>query len=99
MMGMTDRCDEHRFDKQAFWFEKQAIVDLRRGNGSVLGVSEEAVLNLSRTEAAEKAKVDRYLAETLTILRELAAERMAHKERSRKKASILEEIRAILRTA
>jgi hypothetical protein len=59
-------------------------------------MSEEAVLNLSRSEAAEKAKADRYLAETLSILRELAAERKAHKDEARNKRGILEEVRAIL---
>jgi hypothetical protein len=59
-------------------------------------MSEEAVLNLSRSDAAEKAKADPYLAETLSILRELAAERKAHKDDARRRPSILEEVRAIL---
>ena len=62
-------------------------------------MSEEAILNLSRSEAAEKAKADRYLAETLSILGDLAAERKAHKNELRKKPSILEEVKAILRAA
>ena len=62
-------------------------------------MSEEAVLNLSRSEAADKAKADRYLSEALSILRELAAERKAHKEASRKRPGIIEEVRAILSRA
>jgi hypothetical protein len=62
-------------------------------------MSEEGVMNLSRLEQAEKAKADRYLAETLSILGELAAERKAHKNRIQKRSSILEEVKAILRAA
>ncbi len=62
-------------------------------------MSEEAVLNLSRSEAAEKAKADRYLAEALSILRELAAERNAQKTGTNRRPGIVEEVRAILSRA
>jgi hypothetical protein len=62
-------------------------------------MSDEAILKLSRSEAGDKAKTERYLAETLSILRELALERKAHKNSLRERRSVLEEVKAILRPA
>lgn len=62
-------------------------------------MSKAVTLNLTPRELEQKAQADRYLTETLKILKQLAAERQRKQRRRSRRTNIVTEVKTILRGA